>query len=162
MAEKKEKESRQSGVARWDPFRELQEWRPRRDWGLFPSRLERFFDELESTWGAGRGSFGPAMDIAESDDHYTVTVELPGTRKEDVTVELEDGQLTIRGEKKSEHEEKKEHRRYVERSFGSFCRSFPLPPNADPQKLEASFEDGVLSLRIAKSEAAKPKTIAIK
>lgn len=163
MADQNEQESsRQSSVVRWDPFRELREWRPLREWGFLPSRLERFFAELEEPWGPGRGVWGPAVDIAETDDHYTVTVELPGAKKEDVAVEVENGQLTIRGEKKSEREEKKEHRRYVERRFGSFSRSFSLPPNADPERMDAKFEDGVLTLRIAKSEAAKPKTIAIK
>ena len=163
MAEKKEQESsRQSRVVRWDPFGELRAWSPLRDWGFFPSRLERLFAELEEPWGSRRDVWGPAVDIAETDDHYTVTVELPGAKKEDVAVDVEDGQLTIRGEKKSDREEKKEHRRYVERRFGSFSRSFSLPPNADPERLDAKFADGVLTLRIAKSEAAKPKTIAIK
>jgi HSP20 family protein len=161
MAEKKES-SRESGVVRWDPFRELREWHPLREMGLFMPRFDRLFGELEDTWGPGRGVWGPAMDVAETDAHYTVTVELPGAKREDVTVEVEDGVLTIRGEKKSEREEKKEHRRWVERRFGTFSRSFTLPANADAERVEATFEAGVLTLRIAKSEAAKPKTIAIK
>jgi HSP20 family protein len=158
----KEKEGTESGVSRWDPFRELREWRPLREWGFFPSRLDRLLEELDETWAPARGGWGPSMDIAEADDHFTVTVELPGTKREDVSVEVHNGQLTIRGEKKSEREEKKEHRRYVERRFGSFSRSFTLPPTADPDKVEASFDNGVLTLRIAKSESAKSRTIAIK
>lgn len=157
---KEDKGSAGSSVSRWDPFRELR--RPVRESGFLPSRLDRLFAGLEDTWGPGQGIWGPAMDIAETDDDFTVTVELPGARKEDVTVEVDEGQLTIRGEKKSEREEKKEHRRYVERRFGSFSRSFTLPPNADPDRLEATFKNGVLSLRIAKSATAKPKAISIK
>jgi HSP20 family protein len=76
-------------------------------------------------------------------------------------VELHDGILTIRGEKKLERDEKKEHARYVERVFGTFVRSFSLPQNADAEKIQASFKDGVLTLRIPKREEAKPRTINI-
>src|SRR2546425_11521476 len=86
------------------------------------------------------------MDVSENDDHYTISVELPGGRKEDFPVELHEGVLTIRGEKKSEYEEKKEHRCYGERSFGSFSRSFQLPADADASRIDATFKDGVLSI----------------
>jgi HSP20 family protein len=102
------------------------------------------------------------VDISEDDGHYIVTAEVAGAKKDDVTVELEDNVLTIRGEKKSEREEKDEHRRYVERTYGSFSRSFSLPGNADPDRVEASIEDGVLTIEIGKREEAKPKTIAVK
>jgi HSP20 family protein len=69
--------------------------------------------------------------------------------------------LTLRGEKRSERDERKEHVRYVERSFGSFSRSFALPQNANPEKVDASFKEGVLTLRIPKREEAKPRTIHI-
>ena len=73
----------------------------------------------------------PLVDISEDDGNYVVSAELPGTKREDVTVELEDDMLTIRGEKRNEREEKKEKRRFVERSYGTFSRSFTLPSNAD-------------------------------
>ena len=104
----------------------------------------------------------PALDVNETDDHYAITVELAGARKEDVTVECEEGVLTIRGEKKSEREEKKEQQRFVERRYGAFSRSFSLPRDADGEHIEATFENGVLTLTIPKSEAAKPRTVSIK
>ncbi len=134
-------------------------WRPLRERG---SSLEKLLEEM---WGEPSrlpGALLPAVDVSEDPKHYTVTVELPGVKKDDVSVEIQEGVLTIRGEKKSEREEKKEHRRWVERSFGSFARSFTLPPDADPDRVEASFGDGVLTLQIGKSEEAKPRQIAIK
>jgi len=152
------------GVAPWLPIGELEPWPSYfGDWP-FSRRLPRILEELRREWpSAGReGAFVPAMDVADSDDRYVITVELPGGRREDVQVELQEGMLTIRGEKKSEREEKKEKRRYIERSYGSFSRSFRLPADADADRLDASFKDGVLTITIPKSEAAKPRTIAIK
>ena len=118
--------------------RSLSPWSAEIDpWGRWPFRsLARPAAGLEDMWGPGR--FAPAVDITEDDDHYTVTAELPGAKKEDVTVELHEGMLTIRGEKKSEREEKDEQRRHVERRFGSFSRSFSLPANADADAIKAS------------------------
>ena len=106
--------------------------------------------------------FMPAVDVSEDDAKYCITVELPGASKDDVTVEHHDNMLTIRGEKKSEREEKKEQRRYVERTFGSFSRSFSLPADADADQVKATFENGVLTLAIPKTEADKPRVVAIK
>ena len=91
-----------------------------------------------------------------------ITTELPGVKKNDVSIELEAGVLTIHGEKKSEREEKKEKRHWVERSYGSFTRSLGLPSDAVTDRVEASFADGVLTVTIPKSEATKPRAIAIK
>jgi HSP20 family protein len=161
MAEKHEKESR--GVTAWDPFADWP-FRERgsllRELGL-PSRLARLFEEVGGERGASTLPVAPAVDIAESDAGYTVTAELPGVKREDVTVELHDGVLTIRGEKRSEREEKKERSRWIERTFGEFRRSFTLPKDASQDKIEAAFKDGVLTLKIAKSEASKPKAITI-
>jgi HSP20 family protein len=99
--------------------------------------------------------------VSETDDAYVVAAELPGAKPEDVTVELHEGVLTLRGEKRSERDERREHARYVERTFGSFSRSFTLPQNANPEKVDASFTEGVLTLRIPKREEAKPRTINI-
>ena len=165
MAEEKkakEQEEATSAVAASEPFSDLREWRP---FGVgFPSRLERWLRDLEREWPGrtGLGGWLPALDVHETDGEYAVTVELPGAKKEDVTVEVKDGILTIRGEKKSEREEKKEKRRYVERSYGSFSRTLRLPPDADADRMNAAFKDGVLTIEIPKSEEAKPRTIAIK
>jgi HSP20 family protein len=154
MAEKKE-----AAVARRDPFAELMDWRP--FWSPLFGREGRSL--LEDVWGRGAGGrLAPCVDITEDDGHYVVTAELPGTRREDVTVELEEGVLTIRGEKKNEREEKKEKRRFVERSYGSFSRSFTLPANADADKVAASFKDGVLTVTIDKKAEAKPRVVDIK
>ena len=145
----------QRSLETWRPFGELEGW----PFGLgSPWRPSTLFRD----WQDRPASFLPAIEVAENDVHYAITVELPGSKKEDVQVELHDGLLTIRGEKKSEREEKKEQRRYVERSYGSFSRSFGLPADADAAHLEASFKDGVLSITLPKSEQAKPKTIAVK
>jgi HSP20 family protein len=148
------------GVRR-DPFSELELFGRsspvQRTWAGSPWRL---LDELLGDSRAGRG-FAPAVDVSETDDEYIVAAELAGLKPEDATVELHDGILTIRGEKKLERDEKKEHARYVERVFGAFVRSFSLPQNADAEKIQASFKDGVLTLRIPKREEAKPRTINI-
>lgn len=156
MKEKEKDRPSEGGLARWDPFRELElfsPWSPLRE-----SRLARLFGET----GAARGRLAPSIDIAEDDDRYVVTAELPGAKREDITIEMHDQLLTIRGEKKSEREEKKEHSRYVERSYGSFSRSFTLPANANADHIKASFANGVLTVEVPKSEEAKPKVIAIK
>ena len=158
--EKKSKKESKGEVTTWEPFDELRDWRP--FGGGFPARLERWLREFDEDWPSVRRGWMPPIDVSETDDHYAVTVELPGAQKEDVTVEFEHGMLTIRGEKKSEREEKKEHRRFVERSYGTFSRSFSLPRDADGERIEASFKDGILTLTIPKSEAAKPRTVAIK
>ena len=102
------------------------------------------------------------MDVAEDDDQYVITLELAGASKDDVTIEAHDDVLTIRGEKRSEREEKEEHRRYVERTYGSFARSFSLPANANADAIRASFADGVLTVEVPKQAEKKPKTIAVK
>jgi len=118
-------------------------------------------DELFGDTTRGGRGFAPAVDVAENNDEYVVSAELPGAKPEDVTVELHEGVLTLRGEKRHERDEHTEHARYVERSYGSFSRSFALPQNANGEKVQAGFKDGVLTLRIPKREEAKPRTIAI-
>lgn len=147
---------RETGVTRWDPFAELE---------LFdrPFGAGRGRDLMQRMWGRPEaGGAMPAMDIAEDDDRYVITVELAGAKKDDATVEVHDGILTIRGEKRSEREETKEQSRYVERRYGSFSRSFTLPANADSDKIEASFDAGVLTVTLAKASEAKPRTVVIK
>ena len=149
------KEKEILSVSPWDPFRELEllrGWSPSRD---LPMRMKGFLDEAPSRWV-------PPMDVTENDERYTLTVELPGTEKEDVTVEVHESVLTIRGEKRNEREEEKEQRRYVERTYGSFSRSFTLPTNAAGDRVRASFQDGVLTIAIPKREEAKPKVIAVR
>jgi HSP20 family protein len=101
------------------------------------------------------------MDVAESKDGYTVTAEIPGVSKDDISVECHDNVITIKGEKRDEREETDEHRHYVERSYGSFSRSFRLPPDAS-EDIQASFRDGVLTVVVPKQEEKKPRTVTIK
>jgi HSP20 family protein len=107
-------------------------------------------------------SWAPAVDIAEHDDEYLVKVELPGVNKDEVKLTLENNILTIRGEKKQEKETKKENYHRVERSYGSFQRSFTLPAAVKSDKIDASYKDGILSVSLPKAEEAKPKQIEVK
>jgi len=138
---------------RSDPFRALQQ------------DMERVFGQL------GRGAPSvfselrfPALDVTEADDALEVTAELPGVNKEDVDVSIVSGMLTIKGEKKSEKEDKQENAYMLERSYGSFSRSIPLPFELGTSDVDASFKDGVLKIRIPRPPEAKQeaKKIEIK
>ncbi|HFD15780.1 MAG TPA: Hsp20/alpha crystallin family protein, partial [Rhodospirillales bacterium] len=113
---------------------------------------------------AGAGELLPEVDIVETDDAYKVVAELPGVDPDDVSIELRGDMLTIRGEKKAEREEKEENRYLLERRFGRFERTIRLPAEIEPDKAEASFDKGVLTIRLPKPEAAqKPvKRIEVK
>ena len=146
-------------IVRWDPFRELEE---------MSDRLNRVFARSNLATQAGnRDAFSsfdwaPSVDIAETAEAFEIKAELPDVKKEDVKVTVEDGELRISGERKQEKEErgKKYHR--VERSYGSFMRSFTLPDNVDDAKLTAEYKDGLLNVRLPKTEKAAPKAIAVK
>ena len=133
----------------------------------FVQFVDRFFGELASPAAtfADDATVGwtPAMDIVETDDAFLATVDLPGLTKDDIDLSLEDGVLSISGERSFEHatgDESKGFRR-VERSFGSFRRAFTLPQGVDVDKLDASFADGVLKLTLPKSEVVKARKITI-
>lgn len=131
-----------------DPFRDFFR-------GPLRSRLAK------TPWGEdGERVLSPAVDVRENPDGYVVTVELAGAKKDDVTVECHDNVLTVKGEKKDEREEKDEHRHYVERSYGSFTRSFRMPSDASDD-IKATFKDGVLTIDVRKHEEKKPKVVAI-
>ena len=146
-------------VKRWNPFRDeaLFPEALLRDWDFPIGRLSRRLEEV----GRRSALLSPAVDLSEDEKSYVVTAELPGVGKDDVTVELHEDVLTIRGEKKSEREEKKDRSHWVERSYGSFARSFTLPPTAQPEEMKATFKDGVLRIEIPKKEQAKARQIAI-
>lgn len=157
---KEAEESAESGVAtRRHPFGELESWG-----GFQPFRS--LMDELFADWSRElpqrTGLAAPKVDITESDDHYVVRAELPGVGKDDVTVELEQGVLTLRGEKKTRRDEKVERGRRLECSYGAFSRSFTLPPDADDDRIDAKFRDGVLEISVGKRPESKPKQIAVK
>ena len=160
MAEKKEaKEKEGRELTAWRPFADLESWFA--PWESFLPR-RRLFEDFFRDFPAMPRAFAPAVELSEDDAKYTITVEIPGVKKDDVHVDLRDGMLVIHGEKKSEREEKKERSRYVERCYGSFSRSFTLPSDADADRLDASFKDGVLTIQIPRTEESKPRQIAIK
>lgn len=144
-------------LIRWEPARELQSIQQEMN-RLFGT----FFDAPpgESNGGAVR-RWIPAMDLVEEDDHFVLRADLPGLSEEDVNVELEDNVLSISGERKSEHEDRKEGYYRIERASGSFSRSLTLPEGIDPERIQARFEKGVLEVRVPKPEQRKPRRVAI-
>ena len=131
--------------------------------------IAALFDEMEHLWGtdlAGRelaGGMYPKVDIVEHGAGYTIKVDLPGLAKEDIKLSMEDGVLTVSGERKLEVEKKEENSYYhFERSHGKFSRAFSLPDNVDGQNIEARYTNGVLEVTLRKTEEAKPKAIDIK
>lgn len=128
----------------------------------FDSLLDRFFrDDWFAPEAAGAGSFVPAFDVSETDAEFLVKAELPGVEPKDVEVNLSGNVLTVKGEKKQEREEKTESLYRVERSFGSFSRSFSLPSEVKADQVSATYKDGVLNLKLPKTEPSKKKTIKI-
>jgi len=146
-----------TALMRWDPFRELEE---------MSDRLNRMFARPATRTNGKEtmivADWTPTVDISETDGEYQIKAEIPDVKKEDVKVTLEDGVLTIQGERKQEKEEKGKKYHRIERSYGSFVRSFSLPDVIDEEKVRAEFKDGVLSLHLPKSEKAKPKAIEVK
>ncbi len=142
----------------WNPFKELDEVQNRVSTflGGFPSRFPTNGDALKlNTWA-------PDVDIIEDDKEYLVKADLPEMKKEDVKVAVENDVLTISGERKTEKEEKRKKYHRIERSYGSFERTFTMPEDADATKIVADFKDGVLRVHLPKSAAAKPKPIEVK
>ena len=155
MGDKDKDKGKEKKRAAVEPAGERSALRP---WSPFGRLLE----ELWSDRLPAAARWSPSVDVAENDAAYVVTAELPGAKKEDVSLELHGDVLTIRGEKRSEREEKNERRHLVERTFGSFERSFTLPQNADGDRVAATFKDGVLTVTIPKTEAHKPRQVDIK
>jgi HSP20 family protein len=144
-------------LVRWEPVREL---------SSLQSDMNRLFNTFfDTTTGANGGStprrWIPAMDLVETDDHFVLKADLPGLTDEDVKIDVEDDVLTISGERKSEHEDKREGYVRVERSYGAFRRSLTLPEGVEPEAVTASFDRGVLEVRIPKPEERKPRRVAI-
>jgi HSP20 family protein len=131
-------------------------------------RLFNLFKNTQTRGGNGEqesltvSEWTPLVDITEDDKEYLIKAELPEVKKDDVKVTVENGLLTISGERKIEKEEKGKRYHRVERAYGSFVRSFSLPDDADGNKVNAEFKDGVLRVHLAKSEHAKPKQIEVK
>ena len=122
---------------------------------------DRFFGETPLARRIGE-EWWPSVDMSETKDNYVIKAELPGLEAQDVDVSISGDVLTIKGEKKKEEEEKDEHHHYVERYYGSFQRSFRLPANVKSDKIDASFDKGVLKVTLPKVEEAKKKKIEVK
>lgn len=127
--------------------------------------FEQFWRDPWSANLADVFSYGSGLslqvNVAESENDVTVTAELPGVAPEDVDISISENVLTIHGEKKHEKEDKKRNYHYVERSYGSFHRSIQLPSSVDPDKVDATYKNGVLKVSLAKHEKAKPKRITV-
>ncbi len=144
-------------LMRWNPFKEMDELQDRLAtlFGRLPPHRDQ--DERLTT-----AQWAPLVDIIEDEKEYLIKAELPEVRKEDVKVSVEDGILTISGERKHETEENGAKYHRVERAYGLFSRSFTVPESADASKVSAEFKNGVLTVHLAKDEKAKPKSIEVK
>jgi HSP20 family protein len=141
-------------------------WEPLREFTTLQNEMNRLFNTVFDTPTPGGNAntlrrWMPAMDLVESGDHFVLRADLPGLDQEDVKIEIEDTTLTISGERKAEHEEKEEGYYRLERAFGSFSRTLQLPKGIDPEGVSASFDRGVLEVRIPKPEERKPRRIEI-
>lgn len=144
-------------LIRWEPVREL---------NTIQSEMNRLFNTYfdsptPANGGAGLRRWIPAMDLVETDQDFVLRADLPGVEEHDVKIELEDRVLTVAGERRAEHEERKEGYYRVERSSGSFARTLTLPEGVNPDGIKASFDKGVLEVRIPKPEEKKPHRVSI-
>lgn len=142
-------------IVRWDPMREIED--------MFTRYTKAMgWPGLAAQEAISPAEWVPRVDIAETDNAYLIKAEIPGVNKEDVKITIDDGVLTVSGERKEEKEENNKKLHRVERFYGTFSRSFTLPDNVDETKIDAQFKDGVLTLTVPKTEKAKPKAIEVK
>ena len=143
-------------IVRWEPLRDLM---------MTQREFDRLFREAFSpALGEGEVStrtWAPPVDIFENGDNLVLKAELPGINPDDVEIRVEDNTLYLKGERKFEKEVKEQNYHRVERSYGTFTRTFSLPNSIDSDKVAANYKDGVLTLTMPKKEEAKPKTIKI-
>jgi HSP20 family protein len=151
-------------LVRWNPMRDLLPSQSDMFW--VQREINRMFDSLwhgdyPESADALRSTWSPSVDLVERDNDYLVKVEVPGIRKDDVKITVQDNVLTIRGEKNQGKEAKDSHYHQIERSYGSFQRSFALPTGFISNKIDATYKDGILSVVLPKAEEAKPKEIEV-
>jgi HSP20 family protein len=127
----------------------------------FSREIDRVFDAFFGQNEQQARRWVPPMDLVEADDHFVLKADLPGLSEGDVNIEVQDGSLTISGERQAEHHEQERGFYRIERAFGSFNRSLTLPDGVDADRIEASFSHGVLEVRIPKPEERKPRRIEI-
>jgi HSP20 family protein len=138
-------------VIKWEPFRDVDDV------------FDRFFAESMRRWPRASATaqqpreWAPAADVSETDGEYLIKAELPEVRKEDVSITVQDGVLTLAGERKQEKVEEQEKIHRIERIYGSFARRFALPENADEQGIRAESRDGVIVIHIPKQRVVEPQ-----
>jgi len=143
-------------ITRWDPFKEISSLR---------EEIDRLFDSFfgrRSLISERESVFTPAVDVEETESSFIIRAEVPGMKKEDIKVTIDENGLTISGERKREKEEKGKTYHRVEISYGKFKRYIPFPKEVEPDKAKAKCKDGILEIEVPKSEKAKPKEIEIK
>ncbi len=150
-------------LARWDPFR----WDPAKELEEISERFNRVFSRLPARRESGQEAMTvpdwiPTVDITEDEKEYVIKAEIPEVDKKAVKVTVEGGLLTIQGERKQEKEEKGKRFHRVERSYGTFVRSFTLPEDTTGENIKAEFREGMLYVHVPKSEKARPKAIEVK
>lgn len=138
-------------LERWDPFDELTTLR---------NRMDRLWSRMTDEEPA-LANWSPASDVIETKDDIVIKAELAGIDAKDVDVQIENGVLSIQGQRKTETETEEKGFRRIERAYGSFFRSFVLPPNVEIEKIAANFVNGVLEVRIPKKEEAKPRAVKV-
>ena len=143
-------------LTRWDPFREFITLQDRMNRLLRDPRGPEGQDESLTTT-----AFAPPVDVYEDEHQVTLKIEVPGIDEKDIDVRIENNTLTVHGERKFEKEEKEENYRRVERQYGSFTRTFTLPNTVDQESVQADYDKGVLKIKLAKKEEAKPKQIKV-
>lgn len=144
-------------IMRWDPFKDLLS---------LQEKMNRMFDESlgkRSTDQEGLidGAWRPPVDVLETEDSIILKAELPGVTRPDISVEVQDNMLILKGERHFERDTKEENFHRIERSYGKFFRSFSLPSEVDPEKVKASFKDGVLEVIVPKVGKAKAKQVEV-
>ena len=144
----------------------LTHWEPMRELATMRDAMERLIDEPVfapmQRWSRPLDEFRPAIDVIEEDGAYVIKASVPGMKPEDVEVTLTNNMVTLKGEIKDEQDLNEEHYHLRERHMGKFTRAMALPMTIDVDKAEATHENGILTLRIPKSETAQPKKIAVK
>lgn len=142
-------------------------WEPTRELNSLQSEMNRLFNTFFGDVPPAEGTAGvvrrwvPAMDLVETEEHFVLRADLPGLSEEDVSIQLEDNVLTVSGERETEHEDRREGYHRVERSSGRFSRALTLPDGVDPEAIQASFDRGVLEVRVPKPEQRRPRRVEI-
>ena len=128
----------------------------------FSTEMGRLFDTLlTGSDGLSQQRWAPAMDLVEADDHYVLKADVPGMSEDDISIEVRDNALSVSGERRAEHERSERGWHRVERSFGRFSRTLTLPEGVDPEAITASFDRGVLSVRIPKPAERRPRVVTV-